>query len=250
MPKGGRKGGTTFPRLNLEQAVEYSQKLASKTHTGPQPENVILPGVFGASGAMGKVRASGLKQFGLLEGSPKGYSATDLAKQIVAATEDDRPGLLQTALLKPKIYKTLFETFCSDDVARSRIRQQAANLQVHPDSLDECTNLFVESAIYAGLAKQNGESVSFNHAEIASQPAKSDMETEQSIEPAENDGQEDAADDEAAKEISPAGSRNVVERNITPKTGGRANIDIKIDPSMDPEKLEKLLKVLREYGQI
>ncbi len=33
-PKGGRKGGTLFPKLNLKQALEYAEKLVSKTHTG------------------------------------------------------------------------------------------------------------------------------------------------------------------------------------------------------------------------
>jgi len=37
MPKGGRKGGTQFPRLDLKQAIEFNKKLVSKTHTAPQP---------------------------------------------------------------------------------------------------------------------------------------------------------------------------------------------------------------------
>lgn len=43
-PKGGRRGGTTFPRVGLKKALEYSQKLVRKTHTGPQPEDAILRG--------------------------------------------------------------------------------------------------------------------------------------------------------------------------------------------------------------
>jgi hypothetical protein len=43
-PKGGRKGGVLFPKLNLKQALEYAKKLVSKTHTGPQAEKTILPG--------------------------------------------------------------------------------------------------------------------------------------------------------------------------------------------------------------
>jgi hypothetical protein len=30
----------------------------------------------------------------------------------------------------------------------------------------------------------------------------------------------------------------------------KAQVEIKIDPSMDPEKLDKLLGVLKKYGQI
>lgn len=68
-PKGGRKGGTRFPQLGLVKALEYCGKLVSKTHTGPQPESIILPGVFNTSGTVGQVRASALKQYGLLEGT-------------------------------------------------------------------------------------------------------------------------------------------------------------------------------------
>jgi len=45
-PKGGRKGGTGYPKVKLEQAVAYAKKLVGKTHTGPQPALTILPGVF------------------------------------------------------------------------------------------------------------------------------------------------------------------------------------------------------------
>ena len=55
--KGGRKGGTIFPRINLEQALQYADKLVSKTHTGPLPEATILAGVFNNAGPGGKVRA-------------------------------------------------------------------------------------------------------------------------------------------------------------------------------------------------
>jgi|SRR5271157_1385490 len=77
--KGGRKGGTLFPKIGLKQALEYAMKLVAKTHTGPQPEKTVLPGVFGSSSNPGKVRASALKQFGLLEGGREAYQATPLA---------------------------------------------------------------------------------------------------------------------------------------------------------------------------
>lgn len=68
-PKGGRKGGTTFPRLALQQALEYAKKLVSRTAISAQPEATVLAGIFGNSGPEGKVRLSALKQFGLLEGT-------------------------------------------------------------------------------------------------------------------------------------------------------------------------------------
>ncbi len=151
-PKGGRKGGTLYPKLNLKQALEYSEKLVSKTHTGAQPATTILPGVFANAGPVGKVRASALKQFGLLSGDPKAYEATELAKQIMAATPEERPASLRLAFLNAKLFKEIFETYHGDTVTKAKIKQRALNLDVHPESADECVELFVDSAVTAGLA--------------------------------------------------------------------------------------------------
>src|ERR1035441_1549792 len=95
-PKGGRKGGTLFPKINLKQSLDYWKKAVSKTHTGPQPEGTILQGVFGNAGPAGRVRASALKQYGLLEGTVEAYKSTKLARDIDAAPDEDRPPLLRS----------------------------------------------------------------------------------------------------------------------------------------------------------
>src|SRR5260370_5675900 len=102
-PRGGRKGGTLFPKLNLQKSLDYGKKLVAKTHTSAQPEDEILPAVFGNSGPEGKVRASALKQFGLMQGHAKAYQATKLGKDIDAALPEDRPALLPRALLSSKL---------------------------------------------------------------------------------------------------------------------------------------------------
>src|SRR5260370_24144240 len=132
--KGGRKGGTLFPKIKLKKALDYGKKLVAKTHTGPQPEKTILPGVFGNAGPGGKVRASALKQFGLLEGTADAYQATQLAKDIDAAPPEDRPPLLQRAFRSSKLFNQIFETFHGDTVSKAKIEQRARGLQVHPDS--------------------------------------------------------------------------------------------------------------------
>src|SRR3954454_13026670 len=82
---GKKKGGTKFPRIPLEQALKFSTKLVSKTAVSSQSEATILAGVFGNAGSMGKVRASALKQYGLMGGTAAAYKATKLAKDIDAA---------------------------------------------------------------------------------------------------------------------------------------------------------------------
>jgi hypothetical protein len=244
-PKGGRKGGTQYPRVNLEQAVEYARKLASKTHTGPQPAAVILPGVFGSARTRGQIRASALKQYSLLQGKPEAYEATALAKRINSAPSEDLPPLLREACLSPKLFSTLYKTFQGDLVSNAKIRQQALQLEVHPDSADECVRIFVESSTFAGLAQLEADGVRF--ASTTADPStqvgsQSEPPAEVVEEPPETPAGATEPDAEAEPEVIPPVQSN-------PRRPG-PQVSINIDPSMDPEKLEKLLKVLKQYGAL
>ena len=181
-PKGGRKGGTIFPKVDLEQALVYSKRLVSKTHTGPQPGKIILPGVFESAGARGKIRASALKQYGLLEGGAAAYKATKLAKQIDAAPWNERPPLLQQAFHNSKLFSLIFQTFSGDTVSKAKIEQCAKGLRVHPESAGECAQLFIDSAATAAIGKLNGNDIdlytsSETAARAESLPTEADDET-------------------------------------------------------------------------
>lgn len=240
MPKGGRRGGSQFPRLDLKQAIAFATKLVSKTHTGPQPEKIILKGVFNNTGPAGKVRAATMKQYDLLKGSPQAYEASDTAKQIVAAPSSEVSQLYKRTCLKPKLFKTLYDTFHGDEITKAKIRQQAANLKVHPDSLDECVNLFVKSAVFASLATEDGDKVCFTETEGPKTVERSREELGDDFGSVEEDETNKGGEDELVKATN----------KFTDPGRTRAQVEIKIDPSMDPEKLEKLLGVLKKYGQI
>jgi len=243
MPRGGRKGGPAFPRISLKRALEYSEKLVRKTHTGPQPEEDILRGVFENVGPEGGVRASALKQYGLLEVTADGYKATDLAKQIVAALPEQRNPLLRRALLSSKLFKRIFDTHNGDTVSTAKIRQTALGLKVHLDSADECVKLFIESVVTAGLGTLEGESIVLVQA--AATPG-----------PDNNDG--GGGDAEAASPAeAEAAAKAAAEKGSTGDRGatGRVNrpglsVSINVDSTSDPDKLEKQLKLLRDYGVI
>lgn len=246
-PKGGRKGGTVFPKIDLKQAHDYAKKLVSKTHSGPQPDTIILTGVFNNAGAEGKVRASALKQFSLLEGEPTAYQATQLARDIVSAPSEELSPLLQKACLAPKLFKTLFDTFQNDTVTTAKIRQQAINFKVHPDTADECVKIFVGSLQYAGLAKVNQDDIivsKFTQVathDLLSKDSATDTSTEtETIKTNKSNSQEGESDKFG---FDPA---SINRRPITPSF----QVSISIDPSMDPDKLEKLLKLLKQYGAI
>ncbi len=251
-PKGGSKGGTRYPRISLKKAHEYSTKLVSKTHTGAQPEGVILPGVFGNAGPDGKVRASALKQYNLLDGTPKAYIASELAQKLNGSTPEDLQNYLKEAFLTPKLFKTLFDTFCNDSITRARIRQQASNLKVHPESLDDCVQVYVESAVYSGLATENSDSVEF-HATPVLTTAESELESDSDLDEGEiaAGGENNSTTGEGNESTNLSPSNDVASSNLTTSNSKpKSNIDIKIDPSMDPEKLDKLLAVLQKYGQL
>jgi hypothetical protein len=236
-PKGGRKGGTIYPHIGLQKALEYAKKLVAKTHTGTQPEDEILPGVFGNSGPEGKVRASALKQFGLMQGDAKAYQATQLAKEIEAALPDGRPALLQRAVLSSKVFNKIFDTFHGDKVSRAQVSKRAKELEVHPESADECAQLFVESSVTAELGTIDGDLIA-----LLSAGAKPSPETSEGGDA--EAGKRDEAEAAAAKSDASgmSGTTHVNKPGLT--------VSLNVDSSSDPDKLEKQLKLLREYGVI
>lgn len=245
-PKGGRKGGTLFPKINLKQALDYSKKLVGKTHTGPQPEATILPGVFGTSGPNGKVRASALKQFGLLEGGKEAYEATQLAKDIDGAPAEDKPPLMQRAFRSSKLFNQIFETYHGDTVSKAKIEQRARGLEVHPESAEECSQLFIDSAVTAGLGAVSGDLIVL--AAAAPTPTQAAAPAPTQEEGSEQPGQQEADEAEAAAEAE--ATRENGRPPGEPASRSKAAVSINVDSTSDPDKLEKQLKLLREYGLI
>ncbi|HEX8666286.1 MAG TPA: hypothetical protein VF744_19900 [Beijerinckiaceae bacterium] len=214
-----RKGGSIYPRINLEAAAQYAVKLVSKTHTGPQPENIILPGVFGSASDTGKIRASALKQYGLLEGKTDAYSATPLAKALVLAPENEKHKFLAEASRKPRVFNVLFNTFQSDEVSLARLRQQAASAGVHPDEAEKCARVFADSVTFAGLGTFSGETLALRAPVQESLPPSVEEETDDHQEDA---GQIDEVDEETGKlEVRPEpkldnpSARSVIHLNLS-----------------------------------
>jgi hypothetical protein len=247
VPKGGRLGGTQFPRLSIGEAKSFAIKLVSKTHTGAQPANVILPGVFNNKGSVGGIRASALKQYGLLSGNPKGYSATQLAKDIAASPDIEVRQVLANAFFKARVFKTLFDTFQNDTVTRAKIKQQVQNLKVHPDSSEDCTKIFIESLVALELAKTEGDSI-----EVLSAAGTAIQEVPEGE---LSDSEIDADDDTSATE-EPSETADDEEEEIEHKKSTRRSasafvkVNINLDSTMDTDKLERQLKLLKKYGAI
>lgn len=262
MPKGGRKGGSVFPRTSLTEALGYARKLVSKTHTGPQPAEVVLSGVVGSKTDAGKIRMSALKQYGLLEGDGKAkFSASELAKKLAAAPADEAVPLLRQAMLSPTVFRKLFDTFHGDAVSKAKLKQRAADLNVHPDSTAACVDLYVSGMTTAGLVTVIGDQVNHIAASDLAQPPATDTpaaETEleapddgvagNGLNPAESDPDVLPAD-APANGAKP--TKASVQNGVT-AAGPRAvfNVNVTLDSSLDIEKLQKQLELLKRFGAI
>lgn len=264
MPKGGRKGGSVFPRVTLNDAIGYARKLVSKTHTAPQPQDVILSGVVGAKGGTGNVRMSALKQYGFLKGDGKaGFSADELAKKIAAAPSEELAPLYRQAVLKPTVFKKLFDTYHGDTVSKAKLKQRVADLKVHPDETATCVDLYVSGMMTAGLVTVEGDQVkhlaSSDIAAAASADLAAEADPETTVEELEGEelaGAEERVgngfgmaengvnDDEKAAGAQALGGAN--------QTGPRAvfNVNVTLDSSLDIEKLQKQLELLKRFGAI
>lgn len=252
MPKGGRKGGTSFPRVSLTDALAYARKLVTKTHTGPQPQDVVYAGVVGSSSGAGRVRVAALKQYGLMKGDAKaGYVALELAKRISSAPPDEMPPLLASAALHPSVFKKIHDAFQGDTVSKAKLRQRAAALDVHPEETGTCVDLYVSALVVAGLATADGENVTHTAADhsaatnsVSAAPDDSEDRADEVSEDANHDG--DSAD---ARSSSGAGTSTDAQPT---GRGPRAvfNVNVTLDSSLDTEKLERQLQLLKRYGAL
>lgn len=249
MPKGGRKGGAVFPRVTLADAVGYAKKLVSKTHVSPQPIDVIHAGVVGAKGSRGAVRMSALKQYGFLKGDSKsGFSASESAKKIVSAPPEELFLLYQQAVLKPTIFKAIFDAFHGDIISRAKLKQRAADLKVHPDETETCIETYVKSFEFAGLVSVDGDQVSHIAANGISTIATSEiLDGVNEDEP--KDG-EILADGDSNTSSSTLVEKNGDVEEMANRPKAVFNVNVTLDSSLDTEKLQKQLELLKRFGAI
>lgn len=265
MPKGGRKGGTSFPRISLADALVYSKKLVSKTHTGPQPQDVIFAGVVGAKSGTGRVRIAALKQYGLISGDAKTkYSAADLAKQIGGAPPDEVQVLQRKAVLRPAVFKKVFDAFHGDTVTKAKLRQRVIDLKVHPDEAETCVALYLSGMTTAGLVVIDGDKVahlaSGDIATVTLDFAKTDGQERERTDEEPDDFDSGVDDSDTSGETPNAAAKsNGVEGDPSPlmqkgkaQPGPRAvfNVNVSLDSSLDIEKLQKQLELLKRFGAI
>lgn len=245
MPKGGRVGGAVFPRMTLQDALALAAKLVNKTHSGPVSQDVVFSGVVGAKSGAGKIKMSSLKQYGLMQGTISSkFSATALARQISAAPDEELPDLYRKAMLSPTIFQKLFGTLHSDTYSRSKIKQLAAQLKVHPSQTSNCTKIYLSGMQLAGLVTIDGEQVTHS---------PQDKQPNRESDSAENDDSENSNDLIESEEADRPPDNTL--QNSFGENGGSItkavfHVNVTIDSSFDIDKLRQHLDLLKQYGAI
>lgn len=159
-----------------------------------------------------------------------------------SSLENERQPLIQSAFLNAKLFKQLFGTFRGDDVSKARIKQTASGLKVHPDSTDECADLFMDGLVVSGLGVRAGDNVKLVDAAGVSLTEDSNEIDDSQETPASND----------AREKKPKSSGGKEEESEPQRKSGKAgvNVTLNVDSSSDPDKLQKQLELLRKFGVI
>lgn len=263
MPKGGKKGGTMFPRVPLAEALIYAKKLVSKTHTGPQTQEVILLGVLGSKHAKGQLGMSALKQYGLMKGDIKSnFTADSLAKQIAAAPDEELAPLHRQAVLKPTVFKALFETFHGDTISKAKLMQRAADVKVHPDETANCVDIYISGMLTAGLVTVAGDQVTHLASSDLALLSASNRVPGIDAEAAdkrhsgdETNGDSPGTDNEVSVPGSGSTEANAESTGLPNGLGGTGpravfNVNVTLDSSLDTEKLLKQLELLKRFGAI
>lgn len=235
------RGGAQFPTHDLEACVGWAEKLVAKTHSGPQTVDIVYAGVVGAKGWRGRAKLTAMRHFGLLQGENTKISASSEAKVLVQLPEDEKRDLLCVVALKPKLFSDVFSTFHGDEVSQAKVRQRFLELNVHPEKVENCVSLYAKSLAFAGLLVENGDQL--KHVSISAtkqKPADHALEVDQE----EKDEHQD--DVEVRQNRVPDGEVN--SEKLT--RNAMVQVSLSVDSSLDTEKLEKQLQLLKKYGAL
>jgi len=145
----------------------------------------------------------------------------------------------------------IFETLHGDTVSKARVEQVVKGLEVHPDSAEECAQLFIDSAIAAGLGTSSGDSITLASAENA--PPSPEAIPGDGVEgEATGTDREDPEDAKLAAKQVPGETGLDAGKERPAALGNRPGVilNLNVDPSSDPDKLEKQLRLLRQFGII
>ncbi len=154
----------------------------------------------------------------------------------------------------------IYTTYQGDTVSRARLGQAAATRKVHPESVEECVDLFIQGALTAALATQQGDDVKLiSSNEIGTSAMQSIDVTDDDLDTDSKDEKLDQTESDPNSfpkpSVEPAaavGTGARVDDDPPPPTPKQANVHVNftVDSSLDADKLQKHLELLRKFGVI
>lgn len=132
--KTKRERSPSYPRIDLENAIQRAREVYSKERMNPAPVNAILSHWgYNSKSGLGLVILAALLKFGLLADDGKGAKRqarlTELARRIILDERDtsiERDAAIKEAALNPTIHKELWEQYNgnlpSDETLRYQLR--------------------------------------------------------------------------------------------------------------------------------
>ncbi|HEY3397181.1 MAG TPA: hypothetical protein VGM19_05910 [Armatimonadota bacterium] len=229
----GRTPGANFPRRTLEEALGYVEGVLNAAGNGTLDEKRLATAVFKLKGVstLSQVKLAALRQYGLLTGKNAALRPSKLCRELALAEGDKRLLLLQDAFLSCAPFKKLYMNYVKSTPTITNMAIYASTeLHINPGKKQEFMDVFVAGLSLAGLGRSDGEQVEVLEAAGPAQPDEIAVESE--------DEDVISGDGEAPATLK-----------TTPGRSGPV-IEIKIDPTLDPDKLEKQLAVLRRFGLV
>jgi hypothetical protein len=155
--------------------------------------------------------------------------------------------LYQQAALRPAVFKAIFDTYHGDSVTRAKLKQRAADLKVHPDETESCVDTYVSSLELAGLVTVDGDQVRHSVANsISNDVASAGLDEENGDD--SNEGETRDEGNQGTYKLPSADKNGEMEETGRPRAV--FNVNVTLDSSLDTEKLQKQLELLKRFGAI
>lgn len=225
-----RRRSTGYPGVDLDSAILITKKV----HEYGSMDRETLARVLGHESLSGPALAklAAVRHFGLVEYKEGKVSLSELGKRIIAPlSEEEKKQATAEAFLKARPFDELYRDRRKEIALEKDMLINIATRQlgIMPKAASEFLEVFVRSGKTAGLIEEINE----KSVRLLEQPFKGIITEE--VAPAEGI----RAPAEAERKTIP---------KITEPARGftrTLNVNLTIDSSMEPEKLEQLIKILK-----
>lgn len=140
-----------FPYADLDNAVEIASTLHSRAGSSCEAKELAAWMNQSASGGTFRTRLSAARMFGLTENAQSRVTLTQLGRDIIPASGNDRAAAV-TAFLNVELFRVMYEQHKGNILPPpSAIERQMIGLGVSPKQKERARQTFIKSAHFAGF---------------------------------------------------------------------------------------------------